>query len=431
MPLFCDSILRSCALLLSKNTVILLLLGCVAFSSFGQTTFTSTSNGAWDDGATWGNTSPGTAGTDFPGRTDHAIIGHLVTVNATGDNGVAGVSPNSLGLSNVGAFNGSGGPAFYQTGNITVSVGGEFSSSVKTMLAGTTTVLGTFGTTAGDDIIQLGDMTIGASSTFSCGDDFVLSGNSQTEINNTTLSGDDLYLDHTDAQLCGTGAMSVGDAVQSFNSANVNTQVCSGFVITCTDGNCGLGGGGTHTGTGPFTLPIELISFEALVTSQREVKVTWVTASEIDNDFFTVEKSEDGIVWTMVDQIGGAGYSNNVLNYSLVDPTPYSELSYYRLKQTDFNGDFSYAPIRLINLNKLEDRGISLYPNPTSEYLTVKGDQEALASIAVYNMLGQSVSEVLQLVSASEGNLIFNLSELPPGTYSLVAGTTSSLLIKR
>lgn len=93
-----------------------------------------------------------------------------------------------------------------------------------------------------------------------------------------------------------------------------------------------------------FELPIELIRFDAEVRDNA-VLLTWVTGSEINNDFFTVERSQEGIDFYPVIYVPGAGNSNQTLEYQYVDDAPFHGLSYYRLKQTDYNADFSYSAI--------------------------------------------------------------------------------------
>jgi hypothetical protein len=73
------------------------------------------------------------------------------------------------------------------------------------------------------------------------------------------------------------------------------------------------------------------------------VKLDWATASELHNDYFTVERSMDGLNWENIIQIAGAGTSTNRNDYSEVDTRPIEGLSYYRLKQTDFDGQFTYS----------------------------------------------------------------------------------------
>lgn len=89
-------------------------------------------------------------------------------------------------------------------------------------------------------------------------------------------------------------------------------------------------------------LPIELVSFEGRCESDH-VTLTWVTASEIDNDYFTVEKSLDGVEYTSIGTVQGAGNSFGTMTYTFVDEG-YTDLAYYRLKQTDFDGTTTTGP---------------------------------------------------------------------------------------
>lgn len=94
--------------------------------------------------------------------------------------------------------------------------------------------------------------------------------------------------------------------------------------------------------TDPF-LPIELMSFTGKVDNGNVI-LKWATASELNNDFFTIEKSEDGIFFEVVGYVDGTGNSNSVIQYSFIDENPF-ELAYYRLKQTDYDGAFAYSSI--------------------------------------------------------------------------------------
>jgi hypothetical protein len=92
-------------------------------------------------------------------------------------------------------------------------------------------------------------------------------------------------------------------------------------------------------------LPVSLLFFSAK-TLQNSVQLQWATAAEINNDFFTIERSMDGHNWEAISYIHGAGNANYVINYEFVDQFPVSGISYYRLKQTDFDGKFEYfAPV--------------------------------------------------------------------------------------
>lgn len=93
-------------------------------------------------------------------------------------------------------------------------------------------------------------------------------------------------------------------------------------------------------------LPIQLAKFDAFCLGEDRVRLDWITASEVNNDFFTLERSEDGIFWEAFHYESGAGFSSNELSYSVIDENPFSGITYYRLSQTDFDGGYEiFEPI--------------------------------------------------------------------------------------
>lgn len=216
-------------------------------SEFNGTTYYSLTTGAWDANTSWSLTSDGSSGAVgvgiWPSRNDNVVIrsGHTITVDATDDNNACGISPDGLNRTNVGTWPTSSGTAsFYHTGDIIIDASGTLSLTVQSMFEGYTYVNGTLNTTV--DFINLGNMEITSSATLDYLDDLILSGNSFTVLDNTVTGDDDLYIDHTDALLCGTGTLNIGTGgpnpiIQYLNSAT-DAQVCSGLTITCTT-NCG------------------------------------------------------------------------------------------------------------------------------------------------------------------------------------------------
>jgi hypothetical protein len=102
----------------------------------------------------------------------------------------------------------------------------------------------------------------------------------------------------------------------------------------------------------PVSLPIELLYFKGSEYNSENI-LHWSTASEDNNDYFTIEKTKDGIDWEVLDREPGAGNSSNQLYYSSVDENVGSIINYYRLKQTDYDGKFKYSDIISIdNRNK-------------------------------------------------------------------------------
>ena len=142
-------------------------------------------------------------------------------------------------------------------------------------------------------------------------------------------------------------------------------------------------------------LPIELLSFEAQ-TNNNHVDLKWSTASETNNDFFTIEKSKDGQNFVVVGKEDGAGNSTTIINYSGVDYSPYTGISYYRLKQTDFNGQFTYSNIIPVEFNRVDEANISIFPNPLS------------AGNASQVRLSMFTGEVLVVVRDAMGKEVFS-----------------------
>ncbi len=125
----------------------------------------------------------------------------------------------------------------------------------------------------------------------------------------------------------------------------------NGFTLTGQTGfSTFLNLGSTYGNT---SLPIELVSFEA-TAQEKEVALTWVTASELNNDYFTVERSADGSSWEVVLTKQGAGTTTQRTEYNALDSRPLAGLSYYRLKQTDFDGKFSYSSIQSVFMNSAD-----------------------------------------------------------------------------
>ena len=114
-------------------------------------------------------------------------------------------------------------------------------------------------------------------------------------------------------------------------------------------------------------LPVSLLSFKAFNKGNKNV-IEWVTASEVNNDFFTIEKSTDAVNFEEVKIVKGAGNSNNYEYYSSFDYEPLNAVNYYRLKQTDFDGK-SYYPSLIVavnNTNNLDLFNFSVFPNPNN-----------------------------------------------------------------
>jgi hypothetical protein len=161
-------------------------------------------------------------------------------------------------------------------------------------------------------------------------------------------------------------------------------------------------------------LPIQLISFSA-TAQETEVKLQWSTASELNNDFFTIQRSQDAERWEDVVEVKGAGNSQVRLDYETIDGLPYSGISYYRLKQTDFDKQYSYSGVRRVEV--VQTFQLKVYPNPSSGTFRVStGFELHPEDLKLMNMLGQSLPVKLE---ADGNSFILESNSLSPGIYIL------------
>tara|TARA_B110000240_G_scaffold117712_1_gene131788 strand:+ start:611 stop:2527 length:1917 start_codon:yes stop_codon:yes gene_type:complete len=159
-------------------------------------------------------------------------------------------------------------------------------------------------------------------------------------------------------------------------------------------------------------LPIELLSFTANV-EDGHVRINWVTTTEINNDYFNVEHSVDGINFTSISTIKGAGNSKLTLNYSDEHYTSLEGVSYYRLKQTDYDGRASYSDKEAVVFKK-EDLSLNVYPNPFTGDATFHTSENLKdGSLVVYNSNG--VVKVIENISGQ--TFIFHRENLRSGLY--------------
>lgn len=177
-------------------------------------------------------------------------------------------------------------------------------------------------------------------------------------------------------------------------------------------------------------LPIELKKFDA-VAKDNKVLLYWETVSEMDNDHFTIEKSINGVDWEFVAQTDGAGTSKEVLSYAVIDDNPFNGVSYYRLKQTDFDGTSTYSEIQVVTINQEITGALSVYPNPTQDVIILQGTKLELETLSVYNVSGQNVTGAVHIQDRASQRLILDLGNLEAGMYVLKTQTAIRKIYKQ
>ncbi|RYD81544.1 MAG: T9SS type A sorting domain-containing protein [Sphingobacteriales bacterium] len=166
-------------------------------------------------------------------------------------------------------------------------------------------------------------------------------------------------------------------------------------------------------------LPVSLISWEATPKTDY-VKLYWATATEINNDYFTIERSSDGKNFEKLTTIKGAGNANTQLKYGYDDRDPLPGTSYYRLKQTDFNGQFEIFAVKPVQIAYAQIDNVG--PNPFTNNITMNYNmlKEAPVTIQLVNASGMVVYETNERASRGPNTFtINNQQNLTKGMYIL------------
>lgn len=214
----------------------------------------------------------------------------------------------------------------------------------------------------------------------------------------------------------GNGASSLtlvatsGTAVFDFNGANTYDDLNTAMDQPV---NNSLHSGAVAAGA--TALPVTLSGFEADMKN-ASVKLTWQTASELNNEKFLIETSNEGEIFASIGEIQGAGTTTEAKTYQFTHRTPSEGINYYRLKQVDFDGTFEYSKVVAINAPGTTD--IFTFPNPAKDKIYVQYDRsKGEGNVYLYDALGRRVNAS---ISGTAGTYELNLpGDAPKGTYWL------------
>ncbi len=168
-------------------------------------------------------------------------------------------------------------------------------------------------------------------------------------------------------------------------------------------------------------LPIELLYFKA-EKSNDKVRLSWKTATEINNNYFTVEKSHDGTSWVSIGELTGAGNSSSPISYDLIDFEGCSSTCYYRLKQVDFSGEYFYSKTEFLFSSNERSSSLKVYPVPVLDRLTVEfvAPQTSDYNLEIYTASGALVYNA-KLIGVEGENLFYiNTNMFAHGMYFMV-----------
>lgn len=215
-----------------------------------------------------------------------------------------------------------------------------------------------------------------------------------------------------------------GNLIRSGGGINTNRITIGSENYTANDFPAIVAAGGANSSG---VLPVELTQFDAQ-SKDDMVELAWTTATELNNDFFQIEHSRDGIQFDAVGKVKGVGTTTETINYNFMHRQPASGTNYYRLKQVDFDGAYEYSDIISVEVYS-RTNGIRVYPNPTVDRVFIQVDKQPKdIQFALTTILGQKVD-----VQPATGDFGWelDLARLPKGIYVLQLDYDGKSLTKR
>lgn len=388
-------------------------------------------------------------------KTDITVNGNM-TVNGQG-------SPTTAGITG---------------GSLTVNTGGTVNFSATAVnfaatytISGTLNVTGDLTTSSGSNFTNTGAVNVSGNASFSgiynnhgvwtIGQQLSLSASAGSDLTGGRFYSYDLILNSAtitasaggcaafivtnnsnvgSAGLNASGAIGIWDMSNPGSIDNVNT--------TCAAGDPAPWDGGPYCGVIPIsslssggacfsTLPVEWLHYSAQQINPNQIKIEWSTASEQNNDFFTLQRSYDGLTFIDLDKISGAGTSYNSKNYSFTDNFSYSGVVFYRIKQTDYDGKSHYSDVMAVSCSNHHAFHFDIFPNPTttdqSIHLITEGVSEQGEVLVV--LMDQMGGTLYRKIYITEQNqiLIGSGSEmnLPKGLYFITASSNNSVVTQK
>jgi len=262
---------------------------------------------------------------------------------------------------------------------------------------------------AGDTLIILGNLTL-TSSSFSNNGVLIVFGNVSNGLSNTFVSGS--------GKMVVTGNYSNALGSNTFTGPSYVYGSSSGFPAPPASGNQATlqtndPGLYSYVNNTYVALPVILLSFSAAEDGDN-VRLRWSTASEENNDYFTIERSFDGLQYSVLTTVAGAGTTLLKTDYENVDEHPYIGRSYYRLSQTDYDG--TTTVYNVITVFKKESQWVEPYPNPALHEVSVDVEPGEY-TVHLTDRNGQLVPPSLLASGFGTGRLTLQVSMLEPGIY--------------
>ncbi len=178
-----------------------------------------------------------------------------------------------------------------------------------------------------------------------------------------------------------------------------NTGDAAGYALGCAGSICGA-------------MPVETTFFKGRILRNNLVELTWETVLEIDNEGFEIHRADADFQWEFLGFEKGNGNTTETINYSFVDRTPYPGTNYYRFKQMDYDGNFEFSEIIVVNVKNTNGE-VTIFPTLAKERLLIKYNEQPsdLPTYRVFDLMGRKILET------KADNGVIDISGLNAGQY--------------
>jgi hypothetical protein len=175
-------------------------------------------------------------------------------------------------------------------------------------------------------------------------------------------------------------------------------------------------------------LPVTLVSYDAKLKTNGTVQLTWLTASETNNSYFELQRSTDGISFTTIGKVTGAGNSTQEKRYNFTDLSPLAGTNYYKLLQYDKDGKKTDLGVRSVKV-LLKENELTVYPNPSNGMVNVSFDINSYQKVELVDLTGKIL--MTKTIGKQASTISFDLSDLSAGVYNIRLTGEGKLAIKQ
>ena len=219
---------------------------------------------------------------------------------------------------------------------------------------------------------------------------------------------------------------------QHWNGTSWDAPVGSSAGVTSGVGTVFVPGASTFSpwvlSTKSHPLPVTWLETSA-ECNHGEVTVKWSTASEQNSNFFTVERSLDGTNFSSIATVPAAGNSSSIKKYYSVDTDPYSLTSYYRIRETDFNGSFMYSNVQIVNGCANDD--VSIYSTGNGVAVNIEAEEDGEYALEIYDVFGQKIMSEIKNVAAGSNHIKLYPGNIASAVYIVKVYNSKSSVTKK